>query len=119
MEKTKIEIRFDHRNLEDSKALVAYAHPKLIHACQHGRAIKVSLIFSIQNAQFHQVDAVVHLPKHHTIAIRESTRDMYQSVDLIVDKIEKVIRKNTELLSKFSHESPCRSKEFFGREQSG
>lgn len=114
MEKVKIEIHFDHRNVQDSKALVAYAHPKLEHACEHGRALKVSLVCRVQNSgNSHQIDGVVHMPKRHVVGVRASSRDMYKTVDLIVPKIEKVIRKHTEHLHDFSHESPCRAKTYF------
>jgi ribosomal subunit interface protein len=115
MEKVKIEIHFDHRNVQDSKALIAYAYPKLEHACAHGRALKVSLVCRVQDAgNAHQIDAVVHMPKRYVVGVRASSRDMYQTVDLIVPKIEKVIRKHTDLLHDFSHESPCRSRTVFG-----
>jgi ribosomal subunit interface protein len=114
MEKAKIEIQFDHRSVQDSEALVAYANPKLEHACAHGRVLKVSLTCRVQDAgNAHQIDAVVHMPKRYVVGVRASSRDMYQTVDLIVPKIEKVVRKHTEILHDFSHDSPCRSKSYF------
>tara|TARA_B100001989_G_scaffold230729_1_gene188940 strand:- start:3491 stop:3850 length:360 start_codon:yes stop_codon:yes gene_type:complete len=110
---TKIEIRFDHRNnLKDSEALKAYTKPKLVHACEHGHALKVSLVFSIQDQKFHQVEALIHMPRNVTQKIQERKFDMYTAVDYIVPKIEAVIRKNADQMSNYSHQSACRSQTF-------
>lgn len=110
---TKIDIRFDHRNnLKDSEALKHYTEPKLRHACAHGHALKVSLVFSIQDQKFHQVEALIHMPRNVTQKIQEKKFDMYAAVDSIVDKIESVIRKNADQMSNFDHQSACRSHTF-------
>ena len=116
MRKTKIDIHFDHRSLQDSKSLIAYAYPKIAHACSHGRALEVVLSCSLQNGQFHQIDAVVHMPGK-VVGLSEMTRDMYKTVDLIVPKIETVIRRYKEHMSKFRHDSACRSKRVFGDDE--
>ena len=115
MQKTKIDIHFDHRNLEDSKALIAYAYPKLAHVCEHGHAYKVTLVCSIQDDQYHHINAVVHMPLNHVEAIALQTRDMYQTVDTIMPKIERVIRKHADRLRGNTHtESVCRKQSFGG-----
>lgn len=114
MRQTKIDIHFDHRSiLRDSKSLIAYAYPKIMHACSHGRVLKVVLSCSLQSGKFHQIDAVVYMPRKHVVALSEMTRDMYSTVDLIVPKIEKVIRRYTEQMSGFNHNSACRSRRIF------
>lgn len=118
MRQTKIDIHFDHRSiLQDSQSLIAYAYPKIAHACSHGRALKVVLSCSLQNGQFHQIDAVVHMPRKHVVGLSEMSRDMYTTVDLIVPKIEKVIRRYKEQMSEFRHDSACRSKRVFGDDE--
>ena len=107
---TKILISFDHRSVEDSQSLIEYAYPKIEHACKHGRVLKVDLVCRVEKGQ-HRIDAVVYMPRKHVVGIHSVSRDMYVTVDLIVPKIECVIRKYTDIMNSFEHESAYRRRD--------
>lgn len=104
MEPVEIHVTFDHRSVQDSQSLTNYVLPKLQHVSQHGRVNRIDLVCSIENGQ-HIIKSVVTMPQKHQEGIDVSTRNMYESVDCLIPKIERVIRKNSNKMSEFKHDT--------------
>ena len=106
---TKIDIRFERRTiLRDSTALRDYAVPRLMHACSHGKVLSLKLTCRICEHGMHAVDALVVMPKRHVECITIESTDMYKSIDLLVPKLEAMVRHQKSRIQNLKHESICR-----------
>ena len=110
MDPTKIDIRFERKTImQDSAALVHYAQPRLMHACSHGKVLSLTLKCYISEHGQHAVAAMVAMPNKNYEHITVESEDMYTSVDLLVPKLEAVVKRQKAHMQDIKRESACRA----------
>ncbi len=95
------------KNIEASPALVDYAHKKLGKLDKHfDKSTEVQVVMSIIREE-HIVEVTVYL---NGLILRgeESTGDMYASIDMVVDKLERQIKKYKTRMNKSIRQSGAR-----------
>lgn len=83
------------RHMEASQAVRAYAEEKLekIRKYFHKDPIAAHAVFSVERGFHHVADINITLPNGLVINAKETTDDMYSSVDLATARIERQVRK--------------------------
>lgn len=84
-------IAYTFRNVESSEGLKNYAGEKIAKVQKYLRSpLDAEVVFSTER-HTHQVDISVNADGHR-YSSRESTEDMYASIDLAIDKIDRQVR---------------------------
>jgi putative sigma-54 modulation protein len=83
------------RHMDASQAVRDYAHEKLekIRKYFHKDPISVHAVFSVERGYHHVADINLTLPNGILINAKETTEDMYSSIDLATARIERQVRK--------------------------
>ena len=83
------------RHMEASQAVRTYAEEKLekIRKYFHKDPISAHAVFSVERGFHHVADINITLPNGLVINAKETTDDMYSSIDLAVARIERQVRK--------------------------
>lgn len=89
-----IEITGRHIDVTDS--MREYAEKRLAKlTAEFDRVDKIHVILDIQKFT-HTAEVVVHARRHIMLEAKEESENMYASIDLVVDKIEKQLRKSID-----------------------
>jgi putative sigma-54 modulation protein len=83
------------RHMDASQAVKAYAEERLekIRKYFQGEPISAHAIFAVERAHYHMAEFNITLPNGIVIQARETTEDMYSSIDLAGARIERQVRK--------------------------
>lgn len=85
---------FTFRNLENSDTLKEYASEKLERINKYfPDPIKVHIVFSQQRNYLHVVDVQITLHNGLVVKGQEATEDFHSSIDLVMAKIERQLRR--------------------------
>ena len=85
------------RHMDATEALKDYAHEKLDRIRKYfPDPIKAHIVLSAERGYAHQADVVITLHNGIVIAGEETTEDMYSSIDLVMAKIERQVRRYKE-----------------------
>jgi putative sigma-54 modulation protein len=96
-----MKIGFKFRHLESSDALKNFAREKLIKIERYldAEEDEVELIASFNpKRNLHRADLQIITGGAHTLNSHEETEDMYNSIDMAVDKLEKQLRRHKEAI---------------------
>ena len=83
------------RHMDASQAVREYSEEKLekIRKYFHKEPIAAHAVFSVERGFNHVADINITLPSGLVINAKETTEDMYSSIDLAVARIERQVRK--------------------------
>ena len=83
------------RHMDGSQAVREYTADKLdkIHKYFHKEPISAHAVFSVERGFNHVADLNLTLPNGIVINAKETTEDMYSSIDLAAARIERQVRK--------------------------
>jgi len=83
------------RHMDASQAVREYSEEKLekIRKYFHKEPISAHAVFSVERGFNHVADINITLPSGLVINAKETTEDMYSSIDLAVARIERQVRK--------------------------
>src|SRR5262245_6230972 len=83
------------RHMEASQAVREYAEDRLekIRKYFHKDPLGAHAVFSVERGFNHVADINITLPNGIVIKARETTEDMYSSIDLATARIERQVRK--------------------------
>jgi putative sigma-54 modulation protein len=86
-----MEVAFTFRHVEPSEGVKNYAREKVAKLQKYLRApLTAEVIFSMER-HLHTVELTVHGDGHRFAGTQQS-EDMYASIDLVIDKIDRQIR---------------------------
>jgi len=93
------------RHMDASQAVREYTEEKLdkVRKYLHGEPIAAHAVFSVERGFNHVADINLTLPNGLMINAKETTEDMYHSVDLAISRIDRQVRKWKE---KIRHHKP-------------
>lgn len=103
----KISIDFDGRNCDYSKAFHKLAMQKVEDAFSGAPVHSIDLKCSVENKE-HVIKAHVHLA-HKSCFIDDVSRDMYTTLDRVIDKVRRVVWDEKERTHRPIHESPIKN----------
>ena len=83
-------VQFTAHQCDHSLALRQYAERKLDKLLTDQRVLRLNMTFTIENQQ-QVVKVVLRLPRKMTVVLKQETRDMYASIDLLVHRIYKTV----------------------------
>src|SRR3954471_24902968 len=83
------------RHMDASQAVREYSEEKLekVRKYFHKEPIAAHAVFSVERGFNHVADINITLPSGLVINAKETTEDMYSSIDLAVARIERQVRK--------------------------
>src|SRR3569832_2971177 len=83
------------RHMEASQAVREYSEEKLekIRKYFHKEPISAHAVFSVERGFHHVADLNITLPNGIVINAKETTEDMYSSIDLAAARIERQVRR--------------------------
>jgi putative sigma-54 modulation protein len=83
------------RQMDASQAVKDYAEERLekIRKYFHGEPISAHATFAVERGHYHMAEFQIVLPNGIVIQARETTEDMYSSIDLAGARIERQVRK--------------------------
>ena len=90
-------IAFTFRHMDSSDAIKNYASDKLAKLQKYMRAPLDAEVVVSKERHLHQVEVVLRSDGHTYVATQES-EDMYASIDLAMDKIERQLKRYKEKL---------------------
>jgi putative sigma-54 modulation protein len=100
-------INFTFRHLEPSDGIKSYATEKIARLQKYLRAPLSAEVIVATERHLHQIDVSV-VCEGHRYAAHEESEDMYASIDMVLDKIDRQVRskKDTETTKmRHGHES--------------
>lgn len=90
-----MQINFTGHHLELTDALKNFTTEKLSKIQRHfDRILSINVTFGVENLQ-KTVEATVHVPGR-ALHAASKTDDMYSAVDLLVDKLDRLVKKHKE-----------------------
>ncbi|MFH1727103.1 MAG: ribosome-associated translation inhibitor RaiA [Pseudomonadota bacterium] len=97
-------INVTFRHMETTEALRQYATDKIEKVQKYlDKAISANIVLSVE--KFNHIADVTITTKGTTIKVTESTNDMYASIDAVVDKIERKLKKYKDKMKNHKHKS--------------
>jgi len=91
-----MQITFTGHHLDITDALRDFTRDKLARLERHfDRITSISVTFSVEKLR-HIVEATLHVPGTALHAGSESTEDMYSAIDLLVDKLDRQLKKHKD-----------------------
>lgn len=104
-------IEITGRHVEVTDSMREYAEKRLGKLTEEfPRLDKIHVILDIQKFT-HTAEVVVHARRHIVHEAKEASENMYASIDLVVDKIEKQLRKSIDKRSDHKGDSKLRDLE--------
>jgi putative sigma-54 modulation protein len=95
-----MQIAVNFRHMETSEAVRAYVEEKLSRVKKYiDEPIDAQIVLSVQKKIHHRAE-VTMVAKGLTMKSSEETGDMYSAIDLMVDKIERQLKKYKEKLKR-------------------
>jgi putative sigma-54 modulation protein len=89
-----------------TEAIKEYARRKVLKAVEEFRSVEsVHVILDVQKIN-HFAEVVVQGKHHLHLDAKETSGDMYASIDLVSDKIAKQLRKNHDKIVTHHHQGP-------------
>jgi putative sigma-54 modulation protein len=99
-------IEITGRHVDVTDAIKEYARKKVENAVLEFRSVEsVHVILDVQKIN-HFAEVVVQGKHHLHLDAKEISDDMYASIDLVADKIEKQLRKNHDKVVTHHHQGP-------------
>jgi len=93
-----MECTFTFRHVEPSEGVKNYAREKLAKLQKYFRSpLKADVTFSMER-HLHTVEVMVHGDGHRFAGTHQS-EDMYTSIDLVIDKIDRQVRDDKDALA--------------------
>jgi putative sigma-54 modulation protein len=93
-----MQIAVNFRHMESSEAVRSYVEEKLSRVKKYvGEPIDAQVVLSVQKKIHHRAE-VTMVAKGLTMKSTEETGDMYSAIDLMVDKIERQLKRYKEKL---------------------
>jgi len=87
------------RHMDATEALKEYAHEKVERIRKYfPDPLKAHVVLECNHGHHHHADVVITLHNGIVIAGKETTEDMYSSIDLVMSKIERQVRRYKEKL---------------------
>ena len=86
------------RHMDASQAVREYAEEKLekVRKYFHKEPIAAHAVFSVERGFHHVADINITLPNGLVVNAKETTEDMYSSIDLVMAKIERQVRRHKD-----------------------
>ena len=106
MNKPEISITFDGRNCDYSIAFQKLALEKLNQHYSRAPVIEIKLICSVANKE-HLIKAHVHMHNKYCV-IEDVSWDMYKTLDLVIEKVSRVIWDQKQKMHNPDHHSATR-----------
>jgi len=101
-----MQINITGHHVEVSPALRAYVTEKMQKLSRHfDQVISVNVILNVEKLQ-HQAEATVNAAGR-TLFANESAMDMYASIDGLVDKLDRQVRRFKDRISSHHHSKPA------------
>jgi putative sigma-54 modulation protein len=98
----KITVTFRH--MDTTEALKQYAIDKIEKVERYfDKPISVHVVLSVEKIN-HIADVTI-ATKGATIKVTESTNDMYASIDMVIDKIERKLKRHKDKVKDHKHKS--------------
>ena len=93
-----MQIAVNFRHMESSEAVRTYVEDKLARVKKYvGEPIDAQVVLSVQKKIHHRAE-VTMVAKGLTMKSAEETGDMYSAIDLMVDKIERQLKRHKDKL---------------------
>lgn len=90
-----MDVSFTFRQVESSEGVKNYAREKLAKLQKYMRSpLTADLVLSMER-HLHTVEVTVHGDGHRFVGTQQS-EDMYASIDLVIDKIDRQIREEKD-----------------------
>ena len=88
-----VAINVTGRHVSVTEAIRDYAYKKVegLHL-DYPKIIEAKVILDVENSHRHIAEIVLFCANHITIEASTSTEDMYASIDLVMDKIDRQVR---------------------------
>lgn len=97
-----VPIQFTHRNGDSSEGLMQKTTEKFERLYKFAPNItKIHVTFNTDNL-VHIAEAEIHIPKMKPVYAEAQSKDMYTSVDFLVDKLSKQLAKHKEKVTDHS-----------------
>lgn len=94
-----MEISVTFRHLEPNDALRDYAREKISRIEKYGSTItEVHAVLSVEKRR-HIAEVIVNVNKAQITATEEAEENMYSSIDLVMDKIDRQLKKHKDKLT--------------------
>lgn len=91
-----MQITFTGHHLDVTDALRQFTQDKLDRLRRHfDKITSINVTFTVEKLR-HIAEATLHVPGTSLHASSESTEDMYASVDQLVDKLDRQLKKHKE-----------------------
>lgn len=91
-------IQFKAHNCDSSESLEQYALKRFQKVQRHFNSIiDVKFTFKVVNNHEHCASAVAHVPMR-TLCVDEVSQNMYEAIDKMVDKLDKMVRQHKDKL---------------------
>ena len=93
------------KDVEVTPALKEYVETKLSRAGKHfGEHCETRVTLKLQNKNEHHVDASVNIPGQ-TLHAEATGQTMYAAIDILADKLDRLVLKHKEKKQQKSHQS--------------
>ncbi len=100
-----MQVNVTFRHMESSEALKNYAEQKSQRLEKYlGEPAEIHWVLSVEKIR-HIAEATI-VAKDLSIKAQEETEEMYSAIDLLVDKLEKQVRKHKEKVKKHKFNNP-------------
>ncbi|MFH1059841.1 MAG: ribosome-associated translation inhibitor RaiA [Pseudomonadota bacterium] len=100
-----MQIQVTFRHLEPSEALKEYAHDKVGKVQKYlDGPLEAQVTLGVEKHR-HMADVVIHA-SGVTIHGQETTGDLYSAIDLVMDKLEKQVKRYREKLKRINRAAP-------------
>lgn len=96
-----MQIIFNSHHVDDSQTLREFTQEKFTKLLRHfDRIISINVTFALEKVS-HVAEATIQLPGKAIHASSESTTDMYSAVDLLIDKLDRLVKKHKDKIEQY------------------